>query len=177
MCLPPGPDTDCLATCPEFTVCSRGACVDALCTNPFFGPSYQSNNIYLPHVNQGFEYAFGGPYPQDMSGPLSCAAPDSHVGLCSYLGLCCDIANDPQNCGGFGFVCPAGQTCSSGVCSGQTSACGIGRIGAFCNLDAGISFACCPGVGCTDTNIDPANCGGCNNACAIGQSCVAGTCT
>jgi hypothetical protein len=114
-------------------------------------------------------------YP--TSAPFFCAAPDGKVGLCrGASGICSDLAIDPQNCGGFGFACPAGQTCAKGVCSGQTSDCGIGRIGASCNSDAGLSYLCCPGVGCTDTNTDLANCGGCNIACAPGQSCGSGVC-
>jgi hypothetical protein len=30
---------------------------------------------------------------------------------------------------------------------------------------------------CTDTNIDPANCGGCGHVCAAGESCQSGACT
>jgi hypothetical protein len=106
-----------------------------------------------------------------------CSAPNGRVGLCSGpSGSCSDLANDPLNCGGFGFVCPAGQTCTKGVCSGTPPECGIGRIGAYCNSDAGLSYLCCPGIGCTDTDTDPANCGGCNIACGLGQSCAAGAC-
>ncbi|MFT4040856.1 MAG: hypothetical protein QM692_21925 [Thermomicrobiales bacterium] len=35
----------------------------------------------------------------------------------------------------------------------------------------------CRGVGCFDLQTDPAHCGGCNNACAAGQTCVNGSCT
>jgi hypothetical protein len=115
------------------------------------------------------------PYP--LVAPFFCAAPDGQVGLCrGASGICSDPANDPQNCGGFGFACPTGQTCVKGVCSGQTAQCGIGRIGAYCNADAGLSYLCCPGVGCTDTNTDRNNCGGCNIVCAPIQSCGSGVC-
>jgi hypothetical protein len=154
-CLPSLADTNC-GTCPEATVCARGQCVDSFCDSPLHVAS-ETNPQY--------------------PAPFFCAAADGQLGFCSGpSGYCSDLANDPLNCGGFGFACPGGQTCAKGVCSGQTSDCGIGRIGASCNANAGSSYLCCPGVGCTDTNTDLSNCGGCNIACAPGQSCIAGTC-
>jgi hypothetical protein len=122
-------------------------------------------------------------------GPFYCAAPNGTVGLCSWVTgwsspslenyQCADMANDPANCGGwgyYGFACPAGQTCQQGVCSGTPAECGIGKIGSYCDLDAGTSFVCCPGVGCTDTSSDSANCGWCGVTCASGQACDGGIC-
>ncbi len=148
VCLPAQPDSDCLATCPTNTVCVDGSCVESGCQNP-------STTADL------------------------CAASDGHVGMCCIgvlIPSCADLASDPANCGGCGFVCPSGQTCSGGVCSGTPPNCGLGRIGAFCDLDAGPSFVCCPGIGCTDTATDDSNCGLCGIQCAAGQSCNAGAC-
>jgi hypothetical protein len=110
------------------------------------------------------------------SGIIFCAAADGNVGLCDWDTECIDLANDPLHCGYLGVGCPAGRSCSHGVCSGTPPECGLGRIGAYCNLDAGLGFICCPGVGCIDVETDVANCGFCQNACDAGQSCVAGTC-
>jgi hypothetical protein len=152
VCLPARPDSDCPGGCPEDSVCARGLCVDSFCDVPF----YSSTDA--------------------LGTPVFCAARGGAVGLCGADGVCADLANDASNCGGFGFVCPAGQSCAHGVCSGAPPECGIGRIGGYCNLDAGPSFLCCPGVGCTDSSTDVTNCGGCSQACAPGQSCLDGIC-
>jgi hypothetical protein len=150
ICLPPGPGENCLATCGPGDVCIEGACLSSSC-QPDLG--------LLPF----------------------CAAQDGNVGVCcpgSSAGVpCADAANDPANCGGCAFQCPAGQGCDDGVCSGASVGCGIGRIGAFCDLDAGPSYVCCPGVGCDDVGTDGLNCGVCGNKCAPGFSCTAGVCS
>jgi hypothetical protein len=149
VCLAPGPSDDCLATCGSGEVCVLGACVGSSCD--------QDQDLF--------------PY---------CVAQDGNVGVCcpgTSAGVpCADAANDPANCGSCGFECPAGQSCSHGVCSGASAGCGIGRIGAFCDLDAGPSYLCCPGVGCINTDSDNANCGNCGTVCAAGTSCQNGSC-
>jgi hypothetical protein len=104
-----------------------------------------------------------------------CLAEDGAVGTCCSPG-CAHLDRDPQNCGACGIACPPGMTCQSGLCGGL-AACGPGVAGSFCNLDAGLSYLCCPGQGCIDTAGDTSNCGACAAACATGQTCVAGTCT
>jgi len=148
VCVPPAPDADCPQSCAPGAVCVNGVCASASCALP-------------------------APFTDQL-----CAAADGAVGLCCY-GPCVDISNDPQNCGGCGvngFRCPSGQSCVHGVCSGTPAGCGLGQVGAFCNLDAGTGFLCCPGVGCIDTSADPMNCGRCGNVCSGGTSCVAGQC-
>jgi hypothetical protein len=109
-----------------------------------------------------------------------CTAQDGNLGLCcpTYsLGVpCADLANDPANCGGCGFICPSDKSCDHGVCSGTPANCGIGRIGAFCDLDGGPNFICCPGVGCTNIETDQGNCSACGKACQSGMTCVSGSC-
>jgi hypothetical protein len=109
-----------------------------------------------------------------FSNSAYCLAEDDTVGVCCQL-ACAHLDRDAQNCGSCGLTCPAGQTCQNGLCNGLT-ACGPGHAGSFCDLDAGLSFLCCPGLGCIDTSQDPQNCGACNVACISGQSCTAGSC-
>jgi hypothetical protein len=145
-CLPPGPDDDCPETCGPWSVCTDGQCVDSSCDSSFY-----------------------------------CKAENGAVGICCYgptVGApawCSDLANDPANCGGCGLACPAGQTCSQGACSGTPAEC-VHRLGGFCNLDAGLGYLCCPGLGCINTDSDNANCGNCGAACAAGTSCQSGSC-
>ncbi len=148
----------------------RGLCVDSFCDSPLYSLLPLNHYAYS-------QYPFNG---ISDDGPYFCAAEDGNVGICMPGGgsECADLANDPANCGGWGyngFACPAGQTCERGVCSGASPECGIGQLGRYCNLDAGWTYQCCSG-GCTDTNTDGNNCGYCGNACAPGQSCVAGVC-
>jgi hypothetical protein len=145
-CLPSAPDDDCQETCGPWAVCVRGSCVDSSCSS--------------------FPY---------------CAAQDGAVGMCclgTTVGAqvwCSDLANDDENCGGCGFKCSSGQTCSHGVCSGSPPECAH-RIGGFCNLDAGLGYLCCPGVGCTNTESDDDNCGTCGTSCPAGTTCQDGSC-
>jgi len=104
-----------------------------------------------------------------------CLANDGSVGVCCPNGACATPASDPQNCGSCGIVCPPGATCQNGLCNGLAE-CGAGHAGSYCNLAAGVSFLCCPGLGCIDTASDPANCGGCGTICPSGKSCTAGSC-
>jgi len=105
-----------------------------------------------------------------------CLAEDGTIGAFCAPGVCANPRDDPQNCGSCGNVCGPGQSCVAGSCTGRPG-CGNGREGFFCNLDAGTSYACCPSVGCTDTDTDPNNCGSCRQQCPPGSSCVSGTCT
>jgi hypothetical protein len=152
-CLPGAPSDDCAPSCALGTICIQGQCVSSFCTDP-------------------------------VSPFQDCAASDGNIGLCcSNSGLtqagllkCSDLANDPDNCGGCGFACPMGLNCSHGVCSGTPTNCGVGRIGGFCDFDAGPTFVCCPGVGCTNLATDEANCGNCGVECSAGMGCSLGEC-
>jgi hypothetical protein len=122
-----------------------------------------------------------GPYCVDPACVLGgvCFTDDGRPAACCPNGdspqVCADVANDPLNCGGCGFACPVGQTCADGQCSGTQPACGPGLVEGYCNLDAGPSYLCCPGGGCTNTLTDPGNCGACGLVCDGG--CAAGSCT
>jgi hypothetical protein len=145
------PDQDCLQSCGPLTVCARGACVDSSCG--------------------GFPYCAA----QDGAVGFCCGGPSNNGGTLAPV-WCSDLANDPQNCGGCGFVCPSGQSCSHGVCSGTPPVC-VGRIGGFCDLDGGGGYLCCSGVGCTNVESDSANCGSCGTICPAGTNCQGGSCS
>src|SRR5690606_36474091 len=68
--------------------------------------------------------------------------------------------SSPENCGGCGITCDAGQVCSEGVCTARCSN-GLTQCG----------------QGCIDTDADWYNCGGCGVRCQSGQACLAGLCT
>lgn len=78
---------------------------------------------------------------------------------------CVDPASDPQNCGGTGQACGAGEFCERGrcVCGLSGVACGPGQT-------------CCDSR-CVDLQADASHCGACGNACsAAGPRCVDGAC-
>ncbi len=133
-----------------------------------------------PSCPPGTVCAGGQCVASGCSGPFNlCAAQDGNVGECCYAGFsfaCSDVSTDTRNCGGCGFACPSGQTCSNGVCSGVQAPCGPGKVDTYCDLDAGTSKVCCPGTGCVDLLTDPKSCGYCSNACAAGLACVSGQC-
>jgi Stigma-specific protein, Stig1 len=104
-----------------------------------------------------------------------CLAEDGTVGVCCYPYACGHLRDDPQNCGVCGIICPLGQTCENGTCSGSP-ACGPGHMGEFCDLDAGTNFLCCPGYGCIDVSSDQLNCGACQELCPTGMICQNGFC-
>ena len=71
----------------------------------------------------------------------------------------------------------SGATCNNGVCSNIAPPCTAGRLGQFCNLDAGTSNVCCAGGGCVDVKTDSRNCGRCGLSCGTtGLTCVNGAC-
>ncbi len=104
-----------------------------------------------------------------MHGP----APSGAVGLCCG-NACLDVASDPQNCGGCGQNCAAGQTCVEGSCVSGVSATTCTGDGG-CNLPDGGSGLCCSGA-CVDPISDLANCGACGFTCFAGATCSAQGC-
>jgi len=84
---------------------------------------------------------------------------------CTGSTQCINWTNDPNNCGGCGKKCTAGQTCSGGSCRGAT----------VCNpkVCAVYGTICCTGsTQCINWTNDPNNCGGCGIKCAAGQTCT-----
>ena len=110
----------------------------------------------------------------------TCAFGGQSTGACCVVvtisgpsAACADLLDDPANCGACGNLCPSGQTCSQGVCSGDVAPCLGGSQGRFCALDAGTNWECCAGTGCTDLTTDPNNCGSCGSVCPAGFGCYA----
>ncbi len=71
---------------------------------------------------------------------------------------CVVLATNPAHCGSCNNACPAGTTCTNGVCDCQ----------------AGLTS--CSGQ-CVDITSDSANCGGCGVACGVGEVCSLGVCS
>ena len=109
-----------------------------------------------------------------------CGGADGRPGVCCPEPgnlTCANVLIDSVNCGGCGVVCPDGQACGNGICVDTPAPCSVpGRTGSYCNLDAGLGFVCCPGLGCVDVANDPVNCGACGAHCDAGASCLAGAC-
>jgi hypothetical protein len=87
----------------------------------------------------------------------TCACPE---GLTDCGDHCADLLSDRMDCGRCGERCIGG--CTNGRCD-------CGRFDE-CATEAG-------GTVCTDTDLDPLNCGGCESACGIREWCADGACS
>ncbi len=113
-------------------------------------------------------------------------------GLTACSGVCVNLQNDPNNCGGcrqtcIGGTCVAGAcTCPSGSSPSNGLCCPMGQSnsnGVCCSPGlVGTNGICCPpgqtgcGGDCVDTQSDTNNCGFCGNQCSGGQTCTQGAC-
>jgi len=106
------------------------------------------------------------------------AGPGVFLNCCR--GACLDLQfnSDPQNCGGCGVACAAGQTCGGGLCHDVDVAASCAGVdnGAQCRLGSDGVGVCCLGS-CADTANDTANCGGCNQQCPAPEMCQEGICS
>lgn len=147
---PPPPGISCThELCPVNAPCSGNYCTASSCQGAPF------ELCHLPDAGFGF----GECCPMTKG---------------SFQDVCVDTLNDPQHCGFCDQVCPSGHACVNGTCA--ESSCGPAHVSGFCNLDAGLSYLCCPGSDCTNTLTDPGNCGACGTTCASGHGCDGGSC-
>ncbi len=100
----------------------------------------------------------GSSSSQDGSVPLQ----DGSVSCPSYQsfcgGSCIPTSEDPNNCGGCGVRCKAGEVCSNG-----------------CSSTCPPGLTACDGR-CVDVQNDNANCGSCPSPCDTGKGCTNGKC-
>lgn len=98
----------------------------------------------------------------------TCGCPDGQA-ACS--GTCTNTAVDTSNCGSCGTQCVSGPN-GTGTC--LNGSCGIVCNSGFKDCDGN------PNNGCeTNVNVDPNNCGGCNNVCSSNHAvagCSSGSC-
>ncbi|WP_437486264.1 MXAN_6577-like cysteine-rich protein [Sorangium sp. So ce1014] len=102
---------------------------------------------------------------------------DDGLALCG--GACTDTQADRDNCGDCDSVCASGQRCEAGECVGEDK--GAGGSGDDLGSSGTGGALCAPGLalcseGCVDLDIHPHHCGGCGQACPIGQPCEDGAC-
>ncbi|MCH9682892.1 MAG: hypothetical protein K0V04_15755 [Deltaproteobacteria bacterium] len=154
----PGETQDILECEEDFALCD-GVCVDLDWDSQHCGECEQMCLL-------GTECIDGqclGPCGEDCDDPARYC--DDGVCRCrpemiNCNGLCVDPRNDPDHCG----------DCWD-ACSGSTPLCGEGTCLSDCD-----DFQDACSEWCTDLEIDPLNCGGCDLPCAVGETCVEGDC-
>lgn len=98
-----------------------------------------------------------------------------------------DINNDPANCGGCGYACPANALCQQGQCfckdgyTAENNGCVAAPAGTGSGTAPGTGcpagMSPCPDGYCYDLAFNAENCGICGNMCSSGMICSASTCT
>ncbi|HUB06982.1 MAG TPA: hypothetical protein VMB50_08275 [Myxococcales bacterium] len=196
--LPQADDQNCGAcgvVCPIGYHCRSG--LSTTCAGASGGLSCTGQNVTCPQgygcVEVGFFFlSSAGCLPRDCSGRANgepCTNGPYALGSCCG-GSCVSVREDPANCGGCGFACPAGVACQDATCvppdtcsppcaAGQICASGL-CVTSLCNsltcaAPDGQPGSCC-GLGCLDLKTDPQNCGGCGQACPSGEACQGGAC-
>lgn len=104
-----------------------------------------------------------------VDGACSCGGRVCGSGDACCGDACVDLRADPEHCGACGVACSVDEVCLVGQCAcqaqdGNLEVCGDGE-------------ACCPGLGCRNTERDPTSCGACGVRCGAGETCDAGLCT
>src|SRR4051812_27947942 len=114
----------CGVACADGELCSSSACVAS--TTDCAGQGLTDCNgicvdIMTDVANCGACGAVCGA-GEACGGGFCSPAADSQTADCTSQGLtdcggvCVDVANDPNNCGGCALLCPQGDSCSAGVC-------------------------------------------------------------
>jgi hypothetical protein len=151
------------------TVCTSGICVRDICL-----PSTPTDDCGGPCA-LGSACLDGLCIDGSCQNSTYCLASNRTIGVCCSDGSCAHPIDDPDNCGACGNACGPTGVCINGSCS-NFGECGVGRMSAYCDVDAGPDFICCPGTGCTHVMNDPQNCSYCGSRCQVGQVCIGGEC-
>jgi hypothetical protein len=171
----------CNHACGPGSMCQKGSCTPpvgcndgAACTlGDTCCPSGCTNTDSDPN-NCGTCGRACGPDNTCSSGfcqsPMTCNGGPACSGTLQCCGDGCDdTTSDNNDCGKCGNVCPLGDTCVSSKCTPSIT----------CNTGPACSTGetCCPlPTGCTNTDSDPNNCGGCGIPCAPPNTCTDGFC-
>ena len=167
--------------CMNGQVCNGGACsvscpgaevnCGAICVNPTTDPTYCGATPGCGVAGMG---SAGTPCTNGQvcnGGACSVSCPGAEV---NCAGACVDPSTDPTHCGATvgcgaggmgsaGTPCVMGTACANGICA---ATCGAGQV-------------VCSGA-CTNTAVDPANCGACGTVCTAPPSatpyCSSGGC-
>jgi hypothetical protein len=91
-------------------------------------------------------------------------------GFTDCSGTCRDLDSDRLNCGACDTPCEDGEVCDAGTCS---VTCASPLV--ICPHDSDGDTVMDTTV-CSDTSMDPANCGSCGSPCAALEACVSGVC-
>ncbi|MFO0602792.1 MAG: MXAN_6577-like cysteine-rich protein [Polyangiales bacterium] len=156
----------CGNACPMGQVCAAGACTPA-CTagQTLCGGACVDTATNASHCGMCGNACPSG---QVCTAGACVACP---TGQTACAGACRTLASDVANCGTCGRACAAGPQALAGTCTAGA-----------CRFTCAAGFGDCDGVasnGCELSLVnDPANCGVCGRACAMGTVCSGvGTCT
>ncbi len=172
----------CGARCAPGQTCCGGTCIDILSDNANCGACGAACPDGHDCVN-GVCYAPADPCE---------ACPGNDLSNYCCDGVCLDLLNDVQNCGGCGLDCFAGQICCDGVCLDPLDDDqNCGGCGVVCNDNENCVNGVCqqPGpcdacqadeVCCEDMCVDilsnDDHCGACGIECPAGTDCIDGLC-
>ncbi len=137
-CAELGPSNDCGESCPQYTVCAQGGCVDSLCQNSLacadayggVGLCCGSGACADPASDPlncgacGIACTGGSNCVNGVCGQAECSAstegvycgPDAGGNTALCPSGCTDITADDQNCGGCAESCPPRSRCTNGTC-------------------------------------------------------------